>query len=164
MATTEYYLDKTGLEEALTAVKNGTQAPLVSGTNIKTVNGTSLLGSGDVSTLAFGNYSTSEIDTGFTWVDGKAIYKKTIDFGALPNNTTKSVAHNITNLDKIIKVEQHINNGSSNAKGFLILASTPANTTGFNLYGNNTQICIATNSDRSGVTAYITLFYTKTSS
>lgn len=31
-----------------------------------------------------GNYSTSEVNTGFTWVDGKPIYKKTVSMGALP--------------------------------------------------------------------------------
>jgi hypothetical protein len=33
----------------------------------------------DFSTLNFGNYSTSEVDTGFTWIDGSKIYKKTIE-------------------------------------------------------------------------------------
>lgn len=32
-------------------------------------------------------------DTGKKWVDGSIIYKKLISFGALPNTTTKSVAH-----------------------------------------------------------------------
>lgn len=31
----------------------------------------------DFTTLLFGNYSLEEQDTGFTWVDGKHIYKKT---------------------------------------------------------------------------------------
>lgn len=31
----------------------------------------------DFSTLKFGNYSTSEVDTGFKWINGSAIYKKT---------------------------------------------------------------------------------------
>lgn len=32
----------------------------------------------DFTTLGFGNYSTSEVDTGFTWINGKHIYKKTL--------------------------------------------------------------------------------------
>jgi hypothetical protein len=35
------------------------------------------------------NYSTSEVATGETWIDGKPIYRKIIDCGALPNATTK---------------------------------------------------------------------------
>lgn len=32
-------------------------------------------------------------DTGKKWTDGSVIYKKLVSFGALPNTTTKSVAH-----------------------------------------------------------------------
>lgn len=31
----------------------------------------------DFTTLAFCNYSTTEVDTGFKWIDGKAIYRRT---------------------------------------------------------------------------------------
>lgn len=109
------------------------------------------------------SYSTSEVETEAKWIDGKTIYKKTINFGTLPNSSAKVVAHGISNLAKIIRIEQHIDNGSSNSKGFLQLASTPTSITGFNLYGTNTSVVIETNSDRSSVTAYITLYYTKTS-
>ena len=47
-------------------------------------------------------FSTTEIDTGQKWVDGKTIYRKVINFGALPNGVSKSMAHGITNLDFII--------------------------------------------------------------
>lgn len=42
------------------------------------------------------SYSTTEVLTGATWIDGKPIYRKVIDFGALPNATTKYVT---TGLD-----------------------------------------------------------------
>lgn len=112
---------------------------------------------------AISNYSTNEVDTGATWIDGKKIYKKTIDFGALPNNTNKQVAHDISNLDKVIKVEQHLNNGPTYLKGFLLLSSGPSNVTDFNLYGTDTAISVSTNSDRSSVYAYFTLYYAKSS-
>lgn len=53
------------------------------------------------------NYSTSEIDTGTTWIDGKKIYKKTIDCGAQPTNnfTSKDIPLNIPNFEKAIKIE-----------------------------------------------------------
>ena len=47
-------------------------------------------------------YSTDETDTGKIWIDGKNIYRKVIDCGALPNNTVKNVPIDITNLNKII--------------------------------------------------------------
>ena len=34
-------------------------------------------------------YSTTEINTGMKWIDGKPIYRKVVDFGSLPNNTYK---------------------------------------------------------------------------
>lgn len=47
------------------------------------------------------DYRTDEFPTGQFWVDGKPIYRKVIDFGALPNAATKSIAHNISNIDLI---------------------------------------------------------------
>ena len=49
-------------------------------------------------------YSTEEREIG-CWVDGKPLYQKTIDFGALPNATSKSVAHGISNLGRICKYD-----------------------------------------------------------
>lgn len=107
-----------------------------------------------------GDYSTSEVDTGYHWIDGKPIYKKTISIGALPNNTTKNVAHEITSLDKIIKWEGASTNASNNQ---VILLPSPANAL-FTIVVNNTNIVIMTTSDRSNYSySYITLYYTKTS-
>lgn len=47
-------------------------------------------------------YSTTEINTGRKWIDGKSIYRKVINFGALPDTTTKNVAHGIVTLDTVI--------------------------------------------------------------
>ena len=49
------------------------------------------------------NYSTSETIVG-KWIDGKTLYRKVIDTGALPNATTKSVAHNISNVSRFVKL------------------------------------------------------------
>lgn len=105
------------------------------------------------------SYSTSEVKTNATWIDGKPIYKKTIDFGALPNATNKKVNHNISNLDRIIRVEQSIDN---NGTGFLEISSGNPNNNIFNLYGTATEISVTVSDDRSGCYAYFTLWYTKT--
>ena len=47
-------------------------------------------------------YSQNEIDTGKVWIDGKKIYRKVINCGALPNNSIKKVPINITNINEII--------------------------------------------------------------
>ena len=41
------------------------------------------------------NHSNIEQKTGETWIDGKPIYTKTINTGALKPSSAKNVAHNI---------------------------------------------------------------------
>ncbi len=53
------------------------------------------------------NYSIEEKVVG-TWMD-KPIYRRVIDLGAMPNNTSKAVSLNINNVDKIIKIEGAMN-------------------------------------------------------
>lgn len=47
-------------------------------------------------------YSTNETKTYSTWIDGKPIYRKVVNLGSLPSNTTNSVTHGISNIDKVI--------------------------------------------------------------
>ncbi len=48
-------------------------------------------------------YSYNETLTNKVWVDGKPIYRKVIDCGNMPSNSTnKVVNHNISNIDEII--------------------------------------------------------------
>lgn len=49
------------------------------------------------------NYSTNEKVVG-TWIDSKPIYQKTINFGALSNKSSKSVAHGVENLDIVVEI------------------------------------------------------------
>ena len=101
------------------------------------------------------SYSTNEVKTGGKWIDGKPIYRKTIDCGALPNNTSKTVAHGISNLEKAIMVSGFaINNNWE----FIYI---PHALYGF--YINKTNIVMNTTFDYSSYTeTYITIEYTKT--
>ena len=111
------------------------------------------------------DYSTAEVDTGATWIDGSAIYKKTISFGTLPNNTMKAVAHGISNLGWMVKME-----GTSKRSTDGVLFPIPFSSK--NGVGNcieitvgPTNIEISTGMDRTNMTdCYITLYYTKSSS
>ena len=114
----------------------------------------------DFTTLTFGNYSLDEVDTGFTWIDGKTIYKKTVNFGSLPNASGKSVNHNIS-FDRMIHIE-----GLCQYQNGICLSLPSSNNSYLNaqteLTINTTQITINTGGqDRSQATAYITLYYTK---
>lgn len=112
---------------------------------------------------SIGNYSTSEVDTGFTWINGKHIYKKTINFGALPNATKKEVVHGISNLDYVIKIEGTCFRSSD--KVTFQIGNAPNPTTSIEnaitivVYPNNVEITTGVN--RSAFNAYITLYYTK---
>lgn len=109
-----------------------------------------------------GNYSLSEQATPYKWIDGKTIYKKTIDFGTLPNNSNKSVAHGISNLDMIIDVSFIAKSSST-----YIAIPAPSTTSLPNQvvwWITGTNVNCGTGSDNSSYTkSYVTILYTKTS-
>lgn len=108
-------------------------------------------------------YSTEETVAGGTWIDGSTIYKKTINFGALPNAANKAVAHGISNLNRVIRVEAIADYGTGNTK-FPIPFSSPSGLgSSVALAIESSTIDIRTGSDRSGATAYVTIYYTKSS-
>lgn len=115
----------------------------------------------DFTTLAFGNFSTTEQNTGFTWIDGRKIYKKTVNFGALPNNTTKSVNHNISNLAMPVAID----GVAYSSGGFYSLPVSSPVDISYNISTSvgTTQVNIRTGRDYSSFSAYITLYYIKTS-
>ena len=53
------------------------------------------------------NYSTSEVDTGTTWIDGSHIYRKVLT-GTAANSINEMVAHGITNFDCLINVHGYL--------------------------------------------------------
>lgn len=109
-----------------------------------------------------GNYSTSEVDTGFKWVDNKTIYKKTINIGALPNNTTKNKAHGISNLNDIIHIEGFARYSTGAYTRIPIPLVTLDQDTQVSVTIDATNISLKTGADRSAASGHITLWYTKT--
>lgn len=108
-----------------------------------------------------GNYSYNETSTRCTWVDGKTIYQKTIDFGALPNATVKTVNHDISSISEIIDIKC-IGYSSGNGFWYPLVFAYPSNVANsMSISANNVYVGITTGTDRSGLTAKVTLFYTK---
>ena len=106
-------------------------------------------------------YSTDEKMIG-RWIDGKPVYQKTSSCGALPNNTTKTVNHNISNLDYIIEWT-----GTASKSTGIHIKFPYVNifTLGksFNVWIDKTDIGLETGSDlRDYTKSYVTLQYTKT--
>ena len=109
------------------------------------------------------SYSTNEVKTGGKWIDGKPIYRKVVNFGALPNATIKGVSFDNINADTFLKIEGiAMTNGGSAI--IIPFADTSAATQSINIFVNSTSVSINTGStNRSDYTkCYVTLEYTKT--
>lgn len=95
------------------------------------------------------------------FIDGKQVFRKRYDFGALPNATTKNVAHGLTNV-KIIDYNG-IAYSSSGSTLKLPFVSTNSSAECIRLNTTSTNIVIMTGTDRSGFSeCYVDLYYTKT--
>lgn len=103
-----------------------------------------------------GSYSATEVNTGFKWTNGKEIYKKTVDIGSLPNNTTKSVAHGISGLDLVVLFTGRATSGST----LVPLPWVHASPTYISITGAN--IDITSTANRSAYSGSVDLYYTKT--
>ena len=108
-------------------------------------------------------YSETERIVG-QWVDGKPLYQKTIDCGAMPNATTKTVASGLT--DENVK---RIYGFTINSTGVIIplpYVDVSSNSTvqiHISYLTASHEIRIMTGADRSGFsTSYVTIQYTKT--
>lgn len=110
------------------------------------------------------DYSTTEKIVG-SWIDGKPLYQKTINFGVLPNTTSKSVNHGIGNFDILVSARGAFWNSSKNSGAIPFawpasLAGSADNNVSCSV--TTTQITVSTGTNMSQYTnAYITLQYTK---
>lgn len=116
----------------------------------------------EISSIVGGShtYSTDEQEVG-TWIDGSPVYEKVVDLGALPNNTTKNVAHNISNLGRVIQAELSADNGAN----WITIPYATTNSTDLRyqlgFWITDTNIAIKSEWDRSAFSGYAILRYTK---
>jgi len=98
------------------------------------------------------------------WIDGKPIFEKVIEFGALPNKTSKEVNHNISNLSKVIYMQGYCYN-PTNGNFYPITLGQGGSTTpigGVAVSCNSSTIKVTVYIDFSSYTeSYITIRYTK---
>lgn len=110
-------------------------------------------------------YSEQERQVG-VYIDGKPLYQKTIDFGALPNATTKSVAHSVSDLDIICDMQVIAYNIGENDSTFLpipMLFSTQSVSANSTISVNKTNVTITSGTNLSMYdNAKVTIKYTKT--
>lgn len=135
----------------------GVVATVVDGLNSTSVTNALSANQGRILNDRF-NYSTTEKVVG-TWIDGKPLYSKVVNLGALPDNGTKSIAHSIQNLKRVVKLEGFA--GSSVNKGGITLPH--ATNTPVALYVDDTNVSVKTSNNASAYTeAYAFVYYTKT--
>ena len=110
------------------------------------------------------DYSTTEKIVG-TWIDGSNLYQKTINFGALPNATTKNVPHSISNLKKIIDMKGYMSNNTNFQPLPFASMYYPQGSTNYSISvsATKTNVSITTWYNFSDYTeSYVILQYTKT--
>lgn len=101
-------------------------------------------------------YTEAERQTGRLWVDGKPIFRKVINFGALPNTSAKSVAHGITGVDFIL----HAYGGAALIAGSPI--SYPLPNSGTELKTDAVNVTVTTTANLAAyLVSYVVLEYTK---
>lgn len=104
-------------------------------------------------------YSYEERKVG-TWLDGKPLYEKTVDFGSLPNTTEVYKPHEIENVDTIWIHDGFVYNPESR-KDYDLL-NYPNGNVSWHFSVSTTNIYSSTFSNRSSLSAIVTLRYTKT--
>lgn len=113
------------------------------------------------------SYSMTEHFTGRYWINGKPIYRKVIDFGALPNSTAKTVAHNLSNVIFTKMYGIAFNSSGTLADFYYPLPYSSCagtdNARNIELAVNGTYVEVDTKVNRSYLDkTYIILEYTKT--
>ena len=100
-------------------------------------------------------YSTDERIVG-KWIDGSDVYEKVINFGKLPNATTKSVTHGITYKEVVF-----FSGVATSASDVRAMPSVSTSTYFITITMNTTNINILVAEDFSTYDGYITIRYTK---
>lgn len=144
-------INDTDMNEIKTVVNNNATETSTNSTNIANIINAEV-------------YSTTEVKTNSVWIDGKPIYRKVIDIGNLPNNSSKSIATGIDfNYATLVKLYGFAKFSSNNICFPLPLAS-PA-VLGYAIMinvDNSNNVVVSTGTDRSSYSGYVIIEYTKT--
>lgn len=121
-----------------------------------------------------GSYNTNEVASGetffpnptntsatATFASPRPIFRYVCNFGALPNSTSKSVAHGLTLASTFTTVK--ISGGATNSTGtsFIPLPYVSLSGAGVEVSIDSTNVTITTGSDRSSYTGYVIFEYLK---
>lgn len=96
-------------------------------------------------------YNTVEVATHKRWIDGKVIYRKVVNLGALPAAGSINIAHGISNLDTVVQVTC-----VGTAAVQIILPSSVAS-----IAVSGTTIDLGVNNNLAGYTGRVIIEYTR---
>lgn len=117
----------------------------------------------NLSPSARGDRSTSEVDTGMKWIDGRTIYQKTFEMGGLKVAGKTTKPHGIKKLDMVINIRGIAKEDSIGATINLPHAADQQ-AYAVTVYADNININIQTYADQSGYkTSFVTIQYVKKS-
>ena len=115
-----------------------------------------------VNELGKTTYSTEETAIG-TWIDGKTIYRKIFETGALPKDSVKNIPVNVSEgVDTVITLRGMVSNGDYNSPIPYVVENT-SNMLNITYRSSTGNININTYSDRSSYSGYVIFEYTKAS-
>ena len=99
------------------------------------------------------NYSTTEQKTGRKWIDGRDIYVKTFNAGALPTSGNVTIQNDIVNFAAVINVETTgiSSDGYSFSNDGLVMN-----------YASAASLVFRVTFDATGYNGYVTVYYIKT--
>ena len=107
------------------------------------------------------DYSTTEKIVG-SWVDGKPLYQKTINFGALPNASTKYNTSSGIATSKVKRMWGYSTTGSTTVELPHAGAGSTSADDAIAIFFDSSGLGVSTGKDRSNfTTTYITVQYTK---
>lgn len=91
--------------------------------------------------------------------DGKVVYRKALDLGALPNTSSKNVAHNKGTSGVIVSIDAYAISSSATRQAFPFITSSGSIAGRF--HATDYNVVLTTFSDVSGYNGYAILRYTK---
>ena len=104
-------------------------------------------------------YSTNEVKTGETWIDGKPLYRKVFQLGSGPNSETKSYNIGI-NCNTITKAFIYLKETSQLINLPFVSLSDSTNNISYSFSSN--YLSVSANKDRSNFNVIAIVEYTKT--
>lgn len=115
----------------------------------------------NLSPSARGDRSTSEVDTGMKWIDGRTIYQKTFEMGGLKVAGKTTKPHGIKKLDMVINIRGIAKEDSIGAT-INLPHTADQQAYAVTVYADNNNINIQTYADQSGYrTSFVTIQYVK---